>query len=377
MRQAGKGMQRLLDHPRRQAQAATGRIGSAGILVVVLARQALDLAQVDRPDLLGLAPFRQEPLAGIDQPARPRQLAPHRHPDHPVIARRLAQLVRQVKPLGLVHADHRTIRPALGKQPALGREIPAQSGMTIQVIGAEIGEDRHIRRQRPRQVGLVARQFQHHDAAILGRVDIQHAAPDIPGQLRLAPGLDQDVMDQRRGGGFPVRAGHGHDPRLDLVIVPVLRRDRPKEQPDIIVDRDPLLQRRRHDRVRLRIKMRNPRADDQRRHPFEGAGAGQVHNGEPLRIRRLARGGVVVPAQGHRTARPQGARRHQARPAQPQHRHLLSFDTFHRDHATASSLAARGPQVLPSPFILPEILCRGVRGDAKSPRVATLQQAPK
>ena len=135
VRQPRKAVKCPLDHLGRQPQRAAGGIGCAGVLVVVLTGQALDISQIYRAGLTALAVFRKEPLAREYRPSRPRQLAVDRHPDHPVIPRRLGHLPGQEQPLGLVHPDHRPVRPALGEQPPLGREIATQPCVTIQMIG--------------------------------------------------------------------------------------------------------------------------------------------------------------------------------------------------------------------------------------------------
>ena len=44
--------------------------------------------------------------------------------------------------------------------------------MPVEMVGREIGEDRNIRRQRAGEVGLVGGKLQHHDLAILRRVEV-------------------------------------------------------------------------------------------------------------------------------------------------------------------------------------------------------------
>ena len=192
-----------LDLFRRQPQRAAGAIGAGGILVVMRAGQAGDRAQIDGGNLPSLAHLRQPALARHQIPAGTRQLG-LRDTDHARIARPFGQLVCDILPLDLVHADHGAIRPTLRKKPPLGCEIAAHAAVAVQMIGRQVDEHRHIGRQRAGKLDLVGTQLQHHHATIFGRVDIQHTAPDIAGQLHGPPRDLEDMGDERRGGGFPV-----------------------------------------------------------------------------------------------------------------------------------------------------------------------------
>ena len=86
-------------------------------------------------------------------------------------------------PLNLVHANNRTVRSAFGKQSALGGEIAAHAVVTIQMVGRQVGEDRHIGGQAAGKVGLVRGQFQHHHLAVSGGVKVKRAAPDVATHL--------------------------------------------------------------------------------------------------------------------------------------------------------------------------------------------------
>ena len=172
--------------------------------MVMRPRQPLHRAQINGAHLLALAVFRQEALARKNLPARPGELLCHRHSDHPVVHRTLTELPRQITPLILIHTNHRPVRPAFRKKPALGRKIAPHPGMPVQVVGTEIGKDRHIRRQTARQIGLVRRQLQHHHFTADRRIKIQHPPANVARQLARALRVFQDVMDECRGGGFPV-----------------------------------------------------------------------------------------------------------------------------------------------------------------------------
>ena len=269
-------------------------------------------------------------------PARTAKLAGHRDPDHPVIARPLAELTGEEPSLVFVHPHHRAIRPALGEEPALGGEISAHAAVPVEMVGTEIGEDRDIRCQRPGELGLVARQFQHHHAAIPGRIDIEHATTDIAGQLRGAARGLENVVDQRRGGGFAVRAGHRHHPRQGVMRLPAGMGQRAKEQPDVIVDRHPRRLRRRHHRVGRRVEMRDARRNDQPCDVVEGAPFPQVDDLEALVRGPVAGLRVVIPADRDRAALAQGAGGGEAGAAEAENCDAGVFETGYWDHCGGS-----------------------------------------
>ena len=225
VRQAGKTVKRGLDQTRRDAKRARGGIGGASVLVVVRPRQPSDRTQIDRGDLLALAPFGQKPLARVDHPARSHQLAPRRDTDHAVIDRPFGELVGEVLPLDLIDTDHRAVRAPFGEQTPLGREIAPEACVPVQMVGREVSKNGDVRRKGACEVGLVTRQLQHHDAAVLRLVQIQHAAPDIPGKLRGTAGGLKNVVDQRRGRRFAVRSGDGDHLGLNVEFVPLAGRE--------------------------------------------------------------------------------------------------------------------------------------------------------
>ena len=156
MGQTGKAVQSRLDQFRRNIQSTGRSIGGASVLMIMCARKARDIAQINRSHLLAPTPFRQKALARKDRPAKPFELLARGNADHPIILRPLAKLIGQKAALNLIDAHNRTIRPAFGKKTALGREIAAHAIMAIQMIGREIGENRDIWRQGAGKIGLIA-----------------------------------------------------------------------------------------------------------------------------------------------------------------------------------------------------------------------------
>ena len=200
------------------------------------------------------------------------------------------------------------------------------------MIRAEVGKHRDIRGQRPGQIGLVGRQFQHHHFAVARRINIQHPAPDVARHLGWPVGDLQDVMDQRRGGGFAVRPGDSDHPRRLVETGPVFCGERGEEQADVIVDRDAEIQRPGDQAVRCRIKMRDTGAGDQGCHILQHSGFGQIGGVKPLFASTGARLGTVIPEQRNGSTCHQRPRGGDAGAPQPQHRDLATVIALHCDH---------------------------------------------
>ena len=228
----------------------------------------------------------------------PGEFGLDRNPDHTFIAAPFGKLACKVTTLPFVHADHRTIRAAFGKQPALGREIPTHACVAIQMIRREVGENRDVRCQCPRQISLIARQFKHHDTPVLRRVQIEHAAPDVAGKFRRPARLEQDVVHEGRCRRLAVGPGDRNDARWHVVVLPARGREGLEKEPDVIVHRHPGDERERHHRIGGGIEMRNARAHDQPRDIIEIAGVAERLAGEAFGLGLLAGGGAVIPTQG-------------------------------------------------------------------------------
>ena len=155
VRQTGVGLHRLFDRFGANAQGSAGRIGGTSVLVVMRPRKAKDTAHINRRHLTPLTPFGEEPFARKNGPAFAVQFPSRGNTDHTIICLPFGQLVGEVTPLNLVHANYTAIRTTFGEQAALGREIAAQSRMPIQMIGRQVGEHTHIGRHRTGKIGLV------------------------------------------------------------------------------------------------------------------------------------------------------------------------------------------------------------------------------
>ena len=165
--------------PASRQRAGRG-IGGAGVLVVMRARQSRHGAQVDGRDLAAFAPFAQEAFAREDEPSRALQFLGRRDADHPVIGGAFGELVGEILPFCLVDADHGTVGATFGEEAAFGGKIAAHSGVAIEVIRREIGEDGHVGGEGACQIGLVGGEFQHDNAAIAGGAMSSTPRPILP-----------------------------------------------------------------------------------------------------------------------------------------------------------------------------------------------------
>ena len=330
MRQARIGAQARLDVARPEPERARGGPGGAGVLLVVPPRQAGDVAQVDAGHLPRLARLRK--------PALPRRHAPARavepaggDADDPIVALRLLKLVGEVAPLVLVHPDHAALGPAFREQPPLGGEVAAKPAVPVEVIGREVGEDADVGGERAREVGLVARKLEHDDVLLARRVEVEHAAADVAGQMRPAPRLHEDVVKKRGGGGLAVRAGDADHP-WRLALVP----ERAEEQADVVVHRHARVPRGADRGMRRGVEMRDAWRGDERRHALERAGLRRVAYREPLGLRRRPPLRAVVPGHHPGAPGPQRARRGEAGSPEAQHRDRFALVSGNGDHRPAA-----------------------------------------
>ena len=60
--------------------------------------------------------------------------------------------------------------------------------MAVEVVGREVEEDRDVGLQRAGEVDLVGGELEHDDHAVLGRVEVEHAAADVAADLHRAAG---------------------------------------------------------------------------------------------------------------------------------------------------------------------------------------------
>ena len=83
-----------------------------------------------------------------------------------------------------------------------GVTVPADKA--VQTLRQEVGKHSAVRSKGARKIGLIGRQFQHHDLTIMGRLDIQHTTANVTRQLRRTTVFLNDMVDQGARCGFAV-----------------------------------------------------------------------------------------------------------------------------------------------------------------------------
>ena len=259
--------ERRLDLPRPETEGPRRGIGGAGVLVVVGAGQRQHRAEIDGGHLPAVAPLGKKALARPDLPAVARGLAGDGECDHRIAAAGLlAHGVGEEAPLVLVDADDRPRRPALGEEAALGGEVAAEAAVAVEVVGREVEKDGDVGLKRARELDLVGGEFEHHDHAVLGRVEVEDPAPDVAADLYRAPGLAEDVGGQRRRRRLAVRSGDGDYLRGAVELLPRRGGEGAEKEADVIVDGDAGVPRGNDGRMRRRVEVRDAGRDDDRLH---------------------------------------------------------------------------------------------------------------
>ena len=216
----------------------------------------------------------------------------------------------------------------MGEDPRFRRDIPLHPAVSLQMIGAHIGQDGHIGREAGRQVQLIARDLDHIDRARRRSRKRQHADADVAADVNGHPRLFQHPADEGRGGRLAVGAGDGDH----LGPLPLRqRRDRSREQFNVADDLDPGRLRLANGPVRLRMGQGRARRQDQRRETGP-VGAGQVLDREPFRLGLHPAGHAVVPQHRQGPARLERARRCKAGAAEPEDGDATAFKAGDEDH---------------------------------------------
>ena len=112
---------------------------------------------------------------------------------------------------GVALAKHRVlIGPLQLEQPRLGIGIGVEIAIAVEMVGGDVEQRRDITGEAEGEIDLIARQFEHIDAAIgKGRLP-QDRQADIAAHPCGNPCPAQQMMHQHGGGGFAIGAGDPH-----------------------------------------------------------------------------------------------------------------------------------------------------------------------
>ncbi len=230
----------------------------------------------------------------------------------------------------VVDADDGAVRGSLVAEDALlGLDIARHAAVAAEMVGRDVQQHCDVERQAAGEFELIGAQLQHVNPVLAQRLEQQRGEAQIAAHRDLAPGLLEDMGDQRGGGRFAVGAGDAGEARF-------LAGER--QQLDVADDRQSRLARQLGDRMRLGIGVRNAGRQHQRL-GVRQAVPQKIGQGQPGILRGLALVGRVVPGQHARAAQLQRLGRRQARARQPQHGHGLIAEIRHRDHRLTSASA--------------------------------------
>ncbi len=213
------------------------------------------------------------------------------------------------------------------------------------MIGGEIGQHRHVRREAGRQIDLIGGNLQHIDRPGRGRSQIERGPADIAADLGGVAAGGQDMADQRGRRRFAVGAGHRNHGRA--VRLTCGATDFAHEDFEIADDLDAGLARGNHHRMRLGVGERNAGAQDQRGEPRPRPfGEGKDSSARTGGL--IAAGGIVVPGHDARACRSQRAHGRDAGTRQSEDGDVLSRECAGRDHvrftSASTSTARRAPE---------------------------------
>ena len=221
------------------------------------------------------------------------------------------------------HGDGAAVR-----QPLLDGAIGLEGAVPVHMVVADVEEDADIWRERRRKVDLEGRDLEHRN--LRRRVEVERGAADVAGHLRLLAHRLEEVGEERRRRRLAVGAGDRDEPHA--------RQARPAlavEHLDVADDRDAGRVRPRRRPVRLGVRQRHARREEER------VEAGKVRRREIARREARRRGrrdplGLVVGAQHMRAAGDERLRGGKARPAEAEHGDTLAAEGLGGDHLSFS-----------------------------------------
>ena len=158
----------------------------------------------------------------------------------------------------IVEADRRNFGAI--NEALFDRRIIFDRPVPVEMIRRDVQHHADGRLQRRSQIDLKRRQFDHVKTLWRRVVERQHGAPDITAELYVAARVTENVRDQRRRRRLAVGAGDADEWRIRR-----MRGTFPRENLDIADDLDTAVLRHAHGPVRLGMRQRHARSENQRR----------------------------------------------------------------------------------------------------------------
>ena len=117
----------------------------------------------------------------------------------------------------IILAQHRdVIGPLTREDSSLRSGIAFHVPMAVQVIGAEVQHNSYVEAQSCDSLQHVRRHFEGIDPLRPQYIEIERCRAQIPPHLTGHAGALQNVVDQRRRGGFAIGAGDAHEACLGM-----------------------------------------------------------------------------------------------------------------------------------------------------------------
>ncbi len=307
------------------AERARRGVGRGGVLPVVPAGEPRSPAQLEHPPGGARRVVDEPAFFDIDAAAR-ASLGRDRHYQlRAGTGERVGDAAAEI----VVDADDRRLRRLLTREDAaLGGDVAVHAAVALEMVRRDVEQDGDVEGQALRQLELIGAHLQHIDAVGGEGRERQRRRAEIAADRHLAPGLGDDMADQRSRRRFAVGAGDADIARVGAAL---------REQLDVADDLGAGGAGARGDGIGLRIGVRDAGREDERGNAGEVAG-GEIDDGHACRRRGAALGGRVVPGHDAGAAALQRLRRDEAGAGEAHDGHLLAPERRHVDHApTAAS----------------------------------------
>src|SRR5690606_16279715 len=98
-----------------------------------------------------------------------------------------------------------------GEQPSLRRSVSGKAVVAVEMVEGDVGQRGRIAAERKGEIDLVARQLQDVRTAFRQRLLRENGQTDVAAHQSRPPGIDKEVVQERRRGRFAVGACDADD----------------------------------------------------------------------------------------------------------------------------------------------------------------------
>ncbi len=203
------------------------------------------------------------------------------------------------------------------------------------MVWRNVDEQANARREGRREVDLIGRTLDHMRASVRRRRQFEDGQADVSAECDVAPGILQNMGDERSRRRFAVGAGDGDERRLGRSDAAFAR-----EKLDVAHDRDASRVSEPDRPMRRRVRQRHPRRQhvEPETAPIRPS---EIDEGDARGGRPVARFRAIVPGRDRRAAFDQRAQGGKSRAAKAEYGDVLSAQSFDRRHHHLSFSDAR------------------------------------